>query len=300
MEPAAEKVESTAGSAYKAIAFIALVQVLALYITLVNAPVTQATGPITTPGGPSATGSVYNAVILVAFVMAATLAAVWLAKRRKVKVFLAVVFVGTALALFVLTLLASIDITATFMDEVASFYLSIFISAALVVVLGVATFRRKPAWLALVVTGALSAEVGSYFAATLPYFTALLIPVAFSLYDIYAVFKGPLRTLLTTVPAESLSAISSHIGDFSIGTGDTVFYAMIPALVYYRLLTKGASLSATLGSAIIAVVAVDIGVAVTFYFLGKAKLLPGLPIPMALGLTALVLVFLFFGVLNVS
>ena len=131
----------------------------------------------------------------------------------------------------------------------------------------------------MVLTGLLSAEVGSYFASTIPILTALLLPIAFSLYDIYTVFRGPLKTLITTLPAESLTAISSKVGDFSIGTGDTVFYAMLPALGYFQF---------GFGQAFLALVAVDVGVVMTLYLLGKARLLPGLPIPMFLGVAVLV------------
>jgi hypothetical protein len=125
--------------------------------------------------------------------------------------------------------------------------------------------------------------VGSYFASTIPILTALLLPIGFSLYDIYTVFRGPLRQLITTLPAENLSALSSKIGDFSIGTGDTVFYAMVPALAYYQF---------TLGSALLTIAAVDVGVVATLYLLGKVKLLPGLPIPMGMGLAVLLVYYL--------
>jgi len=58
-----------------------------------------------------------------------------------------------------------------------------------------------------------------------------------------------------------------------------VFYAMVPALGYYQF---------GFSSAFFAILAVDAGVVVTLYLLGKAKLLPGLPIPMFLGIGVLV------------
>ena len=76
--------------------------------------------------------------------------------------------------------------------------------------------------------------------------------------------------------------MASKIGDFSIGTGDTVFYAMVPALGYYQF---------GFGSAFLAILAVDAGVVMTLYLLSKAKLLPGLPIPMGLGVAVLLLFY---------
>lgn len=263
----------------KTIAFIIAIQLFALFITKVNAPVVAASGYQYAPAGTSSGGSVTNVLILVVFVFASTLLAVWLARRKRAQVFMAIVLIGSALALFLLTLLASIDVTSSYMSANDSLYLSVFFAAASVALLVLVTLRRIPAATALILTGVLSAEVGSYFASTIPILTALLLPIAFSLYDIYTVFRGPLKQLITTLPADHLTAISSKIGDFSIGTGDTVFYAMIPALAYYQF---------TLGSAFVSILAVDFGVAITLYLLGKVKLLPGLPIPMGLGLLVLV------------
>ena len=262
----------------KTLAFIVAIQVLALVMTHVNAPAVQASGYQYNPAGTSSGGSIANVLILVIAVFASTLAAVWLVRQRRVKVFQIVVFLGSALAIFLLTLLGSIDLTAPYLDAYTSLYLSLALASATVVILALVTLRRIPSWFALILTGLLSAEVGSYFASTIPILTALLLPLAFSVYDIYTVFRGPLKTLVATLPVETFSAISSKIGDFSIGTGDTVFYAMVPALAYYQF---------AVSSAFVALVAVDVGVVITLYLLSKAKLLPGLPIPMFLGIAAL-------------
>jgi hypothetical protein len=261
----------------KTLVFIVAIQLFALYITKVNAPAVASSGYSYQPAGTSSGGSIANVLILLIFVFAATLISVWLARKHKVKIFMAVIYGGTGVAIFLLTLLASIDVTSGYLGVYPSLYLSIGFASATLVVLALVSLRRIPSWFGLCLTGLLSAEVGSYFASTIPVLTALLLPVIFSLYDIYTVFKGPLRTLVTTLPESTLSAISSKIGDFSIGTGDTVFYAMIPALAYYQF---------TLGSAIVAMVAVDAGVVITLYLLGKVRLLPGLPIPMFMGLAA--------------
>ncbi len=273
---------SLASATLKTLVFIGVIQVFALAITKVNAPVIQQVvqnnGYPYAPGGTSSTGSVYNAVILVAFVFALTAGAVWLARKRRVKIFMALIFLGTSLALFLLTLLASIDLTSSYMSADSSFYLSFAFAASTVVLLALLALRRVPASLGLILTGLLSAEAGSYFASAIPILTALILPLAFSLYDIYTVFRGPLRTLITALPEETLSTMTSKIGDFAIGTGDTVFYAMVPALGYFQF---------GFGSAFAAILAVDAGVVITLYLLGRVKLLPGLPIPMFLGLGVL-------------
>jgi len=263
----------------KMLVFIVAIQLFALVITKVNRPMVVSSGYTYQPVGTSSGGSVANVLILVFFVFAATLAAVWLVRQKRVKVFQMVIFLGTALAIFLLTLLSGIAVTSSYVDPTTSLYLSLAFGAATVVVLALVSLRKAPAWFGLILTGLLSAEVGSYFASTIPILTALLLPLGFSLYDIYTVFRGPLKSLVTTLPAESLSAVSSKIGEFSIGTGDTVFYAMIPALAYFQF---------TVPTALVALIAVDVGVVITLYLLSKARLLPGLPIPMFLGVAVLV------------
>jgi C4-dicarboxylate transporter len=77
--------------------------------------------------------------------------------------------------------------------------------------------------------------------------------------------------------------VTSRLGEFSIGTGDTIFYSMLPALAFYQF---------NLTYALYTLVAVDVGVVITLYLLSRSRLLPGLPIPMALGLgTLLLLIF---------
>ena len=157
----------------KTLAFIVGIQLFALYITHVNAPVVAASGYSYAPGGTSTTGSIYNVLILIVFVFAATLAAVWLARKRRVKIFMAVVLIGHGLGPFLLTLLTSIDVTSSYLDANTSLYLSLAFASATLVILALVTLRRIPAWFALVLTGLLSAEVGSYFASTIPILTAL-------------------------------------------------------------------------------------------------------------------------------
>ncbi len=261
-----------------ALGFIAVIQVAALYFTQVNAPITSQVGYSYAPAGTSSVGAAWNALLLVGVVFATTLVAVWLVRKKRLRFFRLIIFVGTAFALFLLTLLTVADVTSPLLNETAGLYLSLGLAGLAVVILAASTFSSRAGSLAPVVTGLLSAEVGSYFAATIPYLTAILIPIAFSVYDIYAVFRGPLRQLITLASADSLGSVSTKVGDLTIGVGDTVFYSMIPSIVLFQF---------NLGYAFLTMVAIDIGVVFTLYLLSRVRLLPGLPIPMALGLLTL-------------
>lgn len=258
--------------------FVVVVQLAALAITRVNMPIASVVGGSYAPAGTSAFGSLSNALILVIAVFATTLAAVWLIRTKKERVFTSIVYFGTALALFLLTLLTALDATASYLPAAESLLLSVAFSAGAVVIFALSVRYKSMLMLAPIVTGLLSAEVGSYFASAIPLYTALILPLVFSLYDVYAVFAGPLKQLVKVAPNEVLSAVTSQLGEFSIGTGDTIFYSMLPALALFQF---------NIYYAVYTMVAVDLGVVITLYLLSRSKLLPGLPIPMALGLGTL-------------
>jgi hypothetical protein len=281
MEPSErEQKKVTVQSIVVSLVFIVLIQLAALYFTQVNLPVTSQVGYSYAPAGTSSTGSAWNAVILVLVVFATTMVAVWLVRNRRANVFKFVVFAGAAFALFLLTLLTTADVSSGYLDEATGLYVSVAAAIIVVVLLAAITYSSRAAIMAPLVTGLLSAEVGSYFASTIPYLTAILVPLAFAAYDIYAVFRGPLRQLITLASADSLGAVSTKVGELTLGVGDTVFYSMIPSIVLFRF---------NLGYAFLTMLAVDAGVIVTLYLLNRVRLLPGLPIPVALGLLTLLL-----------
>jgi len=262
------------------VVFIIVIQAAAMWFTSVNEPVTSQAGVSYAPAGTSPSGSLVNAGILILAVFATTVFAVWLIRGKRVRIFTSVIFLGTALALFLLTLLTALDVTAGYMSEGVSLYFSLALAVGVVALLAAASRKPKLVILAPLITGLLSAEVGSYFASTLNLSTALLLPIVFSVYDIYAVFKGPIKQLVSAAPPEALVGITSRLGEFAIGTGDTIFYSLLPALAVYQFGTP---------VALETMVAVDVGVVITLVLLSRAKMLPGLPIPMAMGMAAIIL-----------
>jgi hypothetical protein len=263
-----------------AIAFILGVQLVAIWLTLLNKPVFQASGFSYAPLGTTTAGSAGSTILLVFVVFAATLVLVWLVRKKMTLSFKMVIFVATSISAFSLTFLTVDSIFVAFTGGSSAAAVELLLAFLPVMAIGYTTFVKSSPVLSSIVLGLLSAEVGSYFAATLPLLTAILLPIAFSLYDIYAVFRGPLKELVSLAPATALGGVSVKVGEFTIGLGDTTFYSMLPALAIFQLAPVSSLF--TLG-------AVDVGVVVTFYFLTKRKLLPGLPIPMALGVAALLI-----------
>ena len=270
----------TAGGVGVAIAFIFVVQLVAIWLTLINKPIFQASGYSYAPLGTTTAGSAGSTLLLVLVVFGATLLLVWLLRKKMTLSFKIVIFAATSISAFSLTFLTVDSIFAVFFATSATIAVELSLALLPVLALAYTTFVKSSPFLSMIVLALLSAEVGSYFAETLPILTALLLPLAFSVYDIYAVFRGPLRELVSLAPAAGLGGVSVRVGEFTIGLGDTTFYSMLPALAIYQLETS---------CSILTLAAIDVGVVLTLYLLTKRKLLPGLPIPMALGVAALLI-----------
>jgi len=266
-------------------AIVVAIQFAALAVTGLNAPIyntiVSSTGPSYAPAGTSVTGSFLNAIILVAFAFALTLALLWLLRRRMVTSFKVIVFASVAFSAFILTLVTADNFAVLYLPS--SFEVPVAFGGAALVVALVAyiIFVKNSLWLSTAVLAFVGAQVGSFFAETLPTWTALALPIAFSIYDIYAVFRGPLKALIGTSPGIALVGMSVRAGEFTLGLGDIVFYTLLPCLAYFNW---------GIAQSIYTMVAIDVGMVVTLFLLSKRRLLPGLPIPMLLG----VLVIAFY------
>jgi hypothetical protein len=280
-----------AKSAALTLGFVLAIQLGALALTYFLAPITVATGFTYAPAGTSAAGSASSAIVLVAGAFTTTIVAVWLIRRKRASVFTWIILAATAVALFLMTLLTTNTVAAYFLDPNSALVLSLLLSVGVTLAFAFVTRVPKLYAAAPILTGLLSAEVGSVFASTIPVLTALLLAAVFSVYDIYAVFRGPLRQLVTIAPSSVLTAVTSRVGEFTLGTGDTIFYSMLPAVALLQG-ASAASLEFNLHLAAATMVSIDFGVVVTLVLLSRSKMLPGLPIPMALGLATLLVLTL--------
>jgi len=262
------------------------IQIVSLLITYQNLPtytyIVSTTGYSYAPLGTSSAGSAGNALILVLIVFGSTLALVWVLARKMLLSFKVLIFGSVAISAFLLTLITVDSVTYRYVPAGLQLPLDTAVSLFVVALVGLTIFAGRFSRLSTAVLAFVGAEVGSFFASTLPPLTALVLPVVFSVYDIYAVFRGPLKQLIGMAPNIALTGMSVKAGEFTLGLGDIVFYTMLPSLALFYL-TPLISFSTIL--------VIDIGVVVTFYLLSRRKLLPGLPIPMLLGV-ALLAVFL--------
>ena len=277
----------TPGNLLEAAAIVVLIQALALGITSLNLPtytaIVSTSGSSYAPIGTTPVDSAFNAILLVAFAFAVTMVLVWLLRRRMVLSFKVLVFGSVAFAAFVLTLVTADVFAVDYLPSQLEFPFAFGVPALVVLLIGYIIFVKNRAWLGTVLLAFVGAEVGSFFAETLGFWTALALPIAFAVYDIYAVFKGPLKSLVGTAPNIALVGMSIKAGEFTLGLGDVVFYTLLPSLALFQFY-------GTFGvvPAVLTIFAIDVGMVITLYLLSKRRLLPGLPIPMLLGVLVIV------------
>jgi hypothetical protein len=277
-----DKGRITAPNILSAVVVVLAIQLVALLITYENLPtyayIVSTTGYSYAPLGTSSVGSAGNAAIFVVIVFVSTLALVWVLARKMILSFKVLIFGSISISAFLLTFVTFDSFTYKYVPADYQLPLDLAVAVLVVVLIGITVFVRAYPAVSTGVLAFVGAEVGSFFASTLPPLTALILPVAFSAYDIYAVFRGPLKSLIKLGGGIALTGMSIKAVEFTLGLGDIVFYTMLPSLALFYL-----TLPVSLGTMGV----IDAGVVITLYLLGRKKILPGLPIPMLAGVVLL-------------
>jgi hypothetical protein len=157
----------------------------------------------------------------------------------------------------------------------------------------------------------LALELGSSFAVLLQAPLNWIIPLVYAVFDIYAVYYGRLGKLVKEVSASEdpksketppapttdgskenpgrlsrwpdFGLLSIRLSTIEIGMADIAFYAMVPGV---------ALLLTALFGFFVVMAAVDAGLVLSFSLFRKSEVAPGLPVPILLGLAALLVVVL--------
>ena len=133
---------------------------------------------------------------------------------------------------------------------------------------------------------ALSSLTGVFLGYSIGLITALVLVGALIIYDIFAVFKGPVGALARTVESGDLPGAMFSYGELTIGMGDLVFYSLVAttALVNFGTFSfLGASFGILLGTYL------------GFRALSRYEMFPGLPFSLLLGVAGMLLSALLKG-----
>jgi hypothetical protein len=229
----------------------------------------------------SVSGASLNAVVFV-FALGASATVMFLLIRRGLMRFIrrlvkgALVIVSFAVAFWYSTsILASVVDLSTNLWTLISLVLSIGIAAAIAL-----TIFSKGQTRQLSGVTALGALTGVFLGYSIGLVTALVLVGALVVYDIVAVFRGPVGALAKAVEAGDLPGAMYTYGELTIGMGDLVFYSLLAttAIVSFGVFSFfGAALGILAGSYL------------GFRALSRFEMFPGLPFSLLLGVAGMLL-----------
>jgi len=121
----------------------------------------------------------------------------------------------------------------------------------------------------------LSGEIGSFMGFNIPPISTFIILSVLALYDVISVKKGPLKGIVEFLDDKAYPFIGYSSSRVSIGMGDLVFYSMFISnvMVYFSFF-----------AAFFTFLGLVIGIIVSFFLLEKRRTIPGLPLPILVGL----------------
>jgi presenilin-like A22 family membrane protease len=119
------------------------------------------------------------------------------------------------------------------------------------------------------------AGLGAFLGASIPAPTGVFLLVFLAVYDIFAVYKGPVGKIVVEADPDKIRGLSLVLKNVQMGLGDLVFYSM---LVSEMVLSYG------LVSGLLSMLGVTIGACLGFKVLERRQVFPGLPLSLAFGL----------------
>jgi presenilin-like A22 family membrane protease len=182
-----------------------------------------------------------------------------------------------ALAMTTASLLLSIVYLDAILAYVTIPYVDILIialSIAITVLFDLAIFRFSKARNVAVI--GLGGALGVFFGYSIPLYSAVLILAFLAVYDVFAVYRGPVGKIAQS-GLDKLSGLSFSFKDIQMGLGDLVFYSMLTGAMFF-------SFPNSILPVAMSVVGILAGSIVTFFMLEKKGIFPGLPFPIMLGL----------------
>jgi presenilin-like A22 family membrane protease len=240
--------------------------------TVPSVPVTPI--PSDTPGAPI--GDALYFVVLIA--ISATVFYILLKRRSKRIIKALIVSAMTAAAL--LLSLVYLSALAAYVPLIADWLIIIPISVAFTVLFDLAIFKfgNIPRNIAVILIGGALGMFFGYNIAGISLWSAVLILVFLAVYDIVAVYKGPVGKIAESSGGmDQLQGLSFAFKDIQMGLGDLVFYSMLTGAMIFGF-------SGTFLPVIASIIGILVGTVITFYMLGKRGIFPGLPFPIFLGL----------------
>ncbi len=212
-------------------------------------------------------GNVAYFVVLVA--IGATVFFVLLKRKSRKLITVLIAFALTTASL----LLSAIYLSVIFAFVPSLAFLVLPLSIVITVIFDLAIFKlsSKARNIAVICLGG---ALGVFFGAFIPFLSAVLILAFLAVYDVFAVYYGPVGKI-ASLGLDELQGLSYSFKDVQMGLGDLVFYSMLSANMFFNF---------SLLSCLVALGGILVGSFLTLLMLEKKGIFPGLPFPILLGL----------------
>jgi presenilin-like A22 family membrane protease len=122
----------------------------------------------------------------------------------------------------------------------------------------------------------LGGALGVFFGKFIPLWSAVLILAFLAIYDVFAVYKGPVGKIAQSSGLDQLQGLSFSFKDIQMGLGDLVFYSMLTGAMFFSF--------PSIIPMIASIIGILVGSIITLFMLEKKGIFPGLPFPIMLGL----------------
>ncbi len=254
--------------------------------------------------------SLVNALIFIIIGAASAFILIKLVRKRGINILekimmLAFLILGTFIiylygmyGLYMVDQVYPLDISVSYLWPAAAFGLSLL----LVYIYATPRWGTRARNVAVMEFGIL---IGSYLPLVIGTWTSLLILMGFALYDIYSVRKGPIKEMMEHIQ-EGLTTEGTADDkfdvddiDLDIGIGDLAFYSMLTSITLISAEWGGPALVAITENAlayffpfILTIIGVLLGAFISYEFVKKAKIIPGLPMSIFIGIGLLSLAML--------
>jgi presenilin-like A22 family membrane protease len=205
-----------------------------------------------------------------------------LIKRKKLRaISLITGFALTAAILMLSIFYLSAVFSLLAVSSTAALILTLAVAASVTALTDFAIFKVQGRISNLVIL-LLGGALGAFLGISIPIISAVLILAFLAIYDVFAVYRGPVGKIAQQ-GLDQLRGLSFSFRDVQMGLGDLTFYSMLTGLVL-----------ANAGPIFCAVSAIGImaGVLLVLKMLEKRGMFPGLPFPVFLGLLPLIIYLL--------
>jgi presenilin-like A22 family membrane protease len=229
----------------------------------------------------SAAAPVGNALYFVAIVGVSAAVFYILIKRRSKNIIKGLIVVAMTTASL---LLSVVYLSAIFANSPSwSIFIVISLSIAITVLFDFAIFRLGSISRNVAVVG-IGGALGVFFGWAIPLWSAVLILAFLAVYDVFAVYRGPVGKIAqSSAGMQQLQGLSFAFKDIEMGLGDLVFYSMMTGALFFAFINSYAFPLGIL-PCLFSIVGIMAGSIITFFMLEKKGIFPGLPFPIMLGL----------------